>query len=261
MPEIKGVRQEKDKPFVLNKEMHLETCTKISAIDEEERTITAVISTSAVDRDREVLVARGIKTDRFEKNPIVAWAHDTSSPPIGKALWVKVKGQKILAKVQFATTEFAEEIWQLFKGGFLNAFSVGFIPHDGHAPTPKEVKKNPAWADARFIITDWELLEFSPVPVPANHEALMQAIKSKSLNLSDSTKDLFQESLHDDDFEKHIDCQVTELENEIKPDEKQIELEEIEKIELLPYVKMEPVKVSLEAVVDEAIKKKKGTMY
>lgn len=245
---------ENDKTYQMNKETHLDFDTKISAIDEEERSITAVISTSAVDRDREVLLAKGIQTERFVDNPVVLWAHDSHSPPIGKALWVKVKGQKILAKVQFATTEFAEEIWQLFKGGFLKAFSVGFIPHDGHAPTPKEVTKNPAWAEARFIIDKWELLEFSPVPVPANPEALAQAVKSKEITLSESTKELFQESLHEEDFEKHIDCQIKKIEDEIK-------LEPLPEIELIPIVKLYPIVPDIKEIALEEIKKQKGVMY
>ncbi len=198
------------KKYELNKEMHLDSCMKISAIDENDRTVTAVISSSAVDRDREVLLPKGMDAEKFAKNPVVLFAHDSHSPPIGKALWVKVKGKLITAKVQFANTDFASEIWELFKGKFLNAFSVGFIPHDGHSPTPKEIAKNPELANARFIIDKWELLEFSAVPVPANPEALMQAVKSKSLNLSDSTKELFQESLSKDDFAEAIDIEIEE---------------------------------------------------
>ncbi len=246
--------------YELNKKTQLSFDTKISAIDEEERSITAVISTSAVDRDREVLVPKGIQTERFEENPVVLWAHDSGSPPIGKALWVKVKGQKILAKVQFATTEFAEEIWQLFKGGFLKAFSVGFIPHEGHSPTPKEIVKNPEWAEARFVIDKWELLEFSPVPIPSNPQALAQAIKSKSITLSDSTKDLFSASLQDDDFEKHIDCTIKGTEDEIN-EELDIEVKAIPEIRVTPDVEVKAVPVDVEVIASETIKKLKGVMY
>lgn len=244
--------------YELNKEMHLDCDTKISAINEEERTVTAVISTSAIDRDREVLLPKGMEFERFQKNPVVPWAHDTSSPPIGKALWIKVKGQKITAKVQFAATEFAEEIWQLFKGGFLKAFSVGFIPLDGRSPTPADLKKNPAWADARFIITKWELLEFSPVPVPANPEALMQAVKSKSIVLSDSTKELFPGFDIEKDFTENIDVEIEELEEKIVPD---VEIKTIPKVTVIPNVEVKREIPDVEVIVSEALKKKKGTMY
>lgn len=240
--------------YELNKEMHLDCSTKISAIDEDERTVTAVISTASVDRDREVLVPKGMEFERFKDNPVIPWAHDTSSPPIGKALWVKVIGQKITAKVQFATTEFAEEIWQLFKGGFLKAFSVGFIPLDGHPPTPAEITKNPAWAEARFIISKWELLEFSPVPVPANPEALMQAIKNKSITLSDATKDLFPAVNIEKDVTDNINI---EIEDEV-PD---VEIKAMPEVIILPDVEVKREIPDVEVLVVEAIKKKKGTMY
>ncbi|KKK56619.1 hypothetical protein LCGC14_3062710, partial [marine sediment metagenome] len=45
----------------------------------------------------------------------------------------------------------------------------------------------PELADAWRIFDEWELLEFSVVPVPANQEALATAVKKKELKLSDST--------------------------------------------------------------------------
>jgi hypothetical protein len=161
---------------------------KAGDINEEERSVIAIISTDAIDRDQEVLVPRGMDADNFQKNPVVPWSHRADQPPVGKALWVKRGTKRITAKVKFATTERAEEVWQLFKGGFLNAFSVGFKPKEGRRPTPDDIKSNPNLADARFLFTKWELLEFSPVTVPANAEALAQAIKSKSITISDDLK-------------------------------------------------------------------------
>ncbi len=159
-----------------------ESC-KVSSVDAAERTVTAVISSDTIDRDREILLPKGVQLDNYEKNPVVLWGHDMSLPPIAKALWVKKGTKKITAKLKFATTERAEEIWSLFKDGFLNAFSVGFLPLKGHTPTPDEVKKNPDWAEAMYIIDEWELLEFSPVTVPSNPDALMLACKSGKLHI------------------------------------------------------------------------------
>lgn len=167
-----------------DKHFALDIC-KATEVNEEERTVTAVISTGAIDRDGEVLDPKGIQLENYVKNPVVPWSHRSGEPPIGKCLWIKKGTKRIVAKVKFAMTERAEEVWQLFKGGFLKAFSVGFMPQEGHRPTPDDIKKNPILADARFIFDKWELLEFSPVTVPANPEALAQAIKSKSIKLSE----------------------------------------------------------------------------
>lgn len=174
---------------------------KATDINEEERSVVAVISTDSVDRDNEVLVPKGMDAENFRKNPIVLWSHNASLPPVAKALWLKQGRKRITAKIKFAATERAEELWQLFKGKFLNAFSVGFKPTDGRRPSPEDIKKNPNLADARFMFTAWELLEFSIVGVPANAEALAQAVKSKSIAISDEMKEcLHVEEIEDDEL-------------------------------------------------------------
>ena len=177
-------------------------------IDSEERTITAVISTGAVDRDREVLVPGGIIVENFMKSPVVLWAHDYSDTPIGKAMWIKKGREKITAKFTFAETDKAEEVYQLFKGGFLNAFSVGFNPLEASQPTPDEVKSKPAWAEARRIFRKWELLEFSAVPVPANPEALAVAVKGHKVELSAET--LTELNVLEDEIEQTFYAEVKE---------------------------------------------------
>jgi len=153
--------------------------------DTDERTVTAIISTIGVDRENEVLLPKGMDYAAYMKNPVVLWAHDYHSEPIARTLWMKKGRKEIKAKIKFAETEQAEQVYQLFKGGFMNAFSVGFIPIETHEPTETEIKDKPEWGDVRKIYDKWELLEFSPVPVPANPEALAVAVKAKELNLSD----------------------------------------------------------------------------
>ena len=136
----------------------------VKSIDEKERTLTALVSTNTRDRMNEVLEPKGADLSKFKKNPVVLFGHRYSEPPIGKALWIKKTAEGILSKVQFATSQFAQEVFDLYKGGFMNAFSVGFIPKkwvDG------EGDKEPS-----TTYTDWELIEYSAVPVPANPDAL-----------------------------------------------------------------------------------------
>ena len=156
--------------------------SEIKSIDEKEQTLTAYVSTGARDRMDEVLMPDGADMRAYKKNPIVLFAHKYDEPPIGKALWIKNDGDGILAKVKFASTEFAQEIFSLFKEGIMNAFSVGFIP--------KEWDDGDGQKKARRTYTKWEMLEFSAVPVPANPEALMLAI-NKGLVLSDAMKKQF----------------------------------------------------------------------
>lgn len=157
----------------------------------DDNTAVAVISTDIVDRENEVLVPKGVKLDNYLKNPTVLWVHDYRGTPVGSAKkhWVKVGRRFIKAKWEWADTEKAQEIRKLWDGDFLNAVSVGFLPADNgsHPPTTEEIKRRPEWAAAKRIYDDWELLEFSIVPVPANPEALAAAIRSKELDLSGET--------------------------------------------------------------------------
>lgn len=146
----------------------------------------AAISTSTVDRDKEVLNPAGADFTNYLRNPTVLWAHDYSGTPVGKALWVKSGIKYVKAKWRWAKTEKAREIKQLWEGGFLNAVSVGFIPTESHEPLPAEIRTRPELADARRIIDKWELLEFSIVPVPANPDALAAAVDN--LHISTATQ-------------------------------------------------------------------------
>jgi HK97 family phage prohead protease len=152
---------------------------------DEDNTAIAAISTDAIDRDKEVMLPKGVDFENYNKNPVVLWAHDYSGTPVGKTQWIKQGRKYIKAKWEWADTDKAQEIKQLWDGGFLGAVSVGFIVTKSHEPTPVEIKKNPEWAEVYRIIDEWELLEYSIVPVPANPEALAGI---KDLGISEATQ-------------------------------------------------------------------------
>jgi len=121
-----------------------------------------IASDETVDRSGDVVKADGWELDNFKKNPVLLWAHDYWTPPVGKANDIQVSGGKLIFKPEFAPTQLGQEIKQLYEGGYLKTFSVGFIP--------KEFQINPDTNG--YIYTKSELLEISCVPVPANPNAL-----------------------------------------------------------------------------------------
>ena len=145
--------------------------SEIKSIDENEMELTALISTNAIDRYREVVDPSGMDAKHYRKNPVVLWAHNYDIPPIGKALWVKREGDGIVSKVKFANTPMGKDIFQLYKDGFMKAFSIGFVPTEEIAGNPDNPK------DPRRTYKKWELLEYSAVPVPANPEAVALCVK------------------------------------------------------------------------------------
>jgi len=54
-----------------------------------ERADVSWISTEDVDRDQEIVVAKGMDDTHFKLNPIVTLQHCYSLPPVGKSVWRK----------------------------------------------------------------------------------------------------------------------------------------------------------------------------
>jgi len=128
-------------------------------------------STSTQDRDGEVIDAKGWDLKNFKKNPVIMYAHDYRSLPIGKASRIWLTGGKLKNTVEFppeGTYEFADIVERLVDTGYLRTESVGFIPkkwedgNDEKAPKRTYLKQ--------------ELLEISLVPVPSNPDALRNAV-------------------------------------------------------------------------------------
>ena len=114
----------------MEKIQKLFTRAQVKEINEEERSLVGVASTEVMDRDREVIKTEGWELENFRKNPVILLSHDYRQPPIGKALWIKKDKNGLKFKAQFARTQVAEEIFSLYRDGFMKAFSVGFIPKE-----------------------------------------------------------------------------------------------------------------------------------
>jgi len=154
----------------MEKIQKLFTLAEVKEVNEEERTLVGTASTEVMDRDKEIIKTDGWELDNFRKNPVILLSHEYRQPPIGKALWVKKDKNGLKFKAQFAKTQVAEEVFQLYKDGFMRAFSVGFIPKEWEEGNPED-EKGP-----KRIYTKQELLEISAVSVPSNPEALVAAV-------------------------------------------------------------------------------------
>ena len=127
-----------------------------------------VASTGAVDRHGDTVAADGWRLDGYRENPVVLWAHDYRQPAIGRADAVWSDGRALLARLEFAPTEFAGQVERLYRQGYQRGVSVGF------RPLRFEERRDPvngAFLGIRFL--EQELLEISAVPVPANGDALL----------------------------------------------------------------------------------------
>lgn len=233
-------------------------------VDEDERTITATISTNIVDREHEVLLPKGAEFENYMRNPVVLWAHDYKDTPIAKTKWIKGHPQgrpkEVRALMKFADTEKADEIYQLYKDGFLKAFSVGFMPKETHHPTPEEIKKHPEWAEAQLIYDKWELLEFSAVPVPANPEALAVAVKELSVSTETQEELGIEEVWHvPDDKDEETTTNTETCEKEIEGEEK-VEIQLAKPIKMRKPFKAEGI-INTNSAVERAMTRLGGKVY
>lgn len=174
---------------------------ELKQIDEEKATLDAVFSTGKEDRHGDVVLQDGWDLKNFKKNPVILNSHNygDASEVIGKATGVKVVDGKLEGKITFAVNENpkAKVIFDLYAGGFLNAFSVGFIiksfGDDGKGNTDY------------YTISEAELLEVSAVSVPANAYALA---KQKGIDVESLGKVKSEGDTEDEDDEQDIDEDV-----------------------------------------------------
>jgi hypothetical protein len=135
------------------------------------RTIQYVLSTAGVARDGNTIAQDGWVLDSFRSNPVFLWAHQSDALPIGRMENVAVINGQLRGDVEYVGPEiypFADCVFQLVKGGYLNAVSVRW------QPIRLKISNDPTRLGAIDFL-EQELLEVSQVPVPSDTNALATA--------------------------------------------------------------------------------------
>ena len=212
----------------------------------EERTVRFKISSEVVDRDGDILIAKGCDFTNFAKNPQFLNFHNYHEFPLGIPKNWGVEGNAVYCDVYFPTinelssnpaeasekAKLVDFTYHCYKTGMLNAVSVGFIAKDA----------DPNKETGGFIIKDWELLEFSAVAVPANQDAIAQAVKSfgeSGNDIVDPIERIKACELQIEECKKTIKEQTEKLQKVFDPeealvldDEKEFVLDDEEEINL-----------------------------
>src|SRR5260221_713552 len=175
-------------------------------------------SDQSLDRYQELITVGGWKLENYKRNPVVQNAHSycSLSDTIGKSLITEIRGTPdssgperglqsagtlnaptlsrstlhaptpyLFQRILFAVDEnpMAKVAYGLYKGGFLNAVSVGFIPLRWENGSQEKGYQR------KYL--EQELVEVSAVSIPANPNALTLALKSGAIEKSD-LKELFE---------------------------------------------------------------------
>lgn len=155
-----------------------------SSFDDKEHTLTCVMTAEVVDRHGEIVDVDSMNIENFLLNPVVLQSHDYDELAVGKVLeitkTVNADGVKVMeCTIKFAVEEYAvaKTHWDLYKGGYMSAFSIGFrvgaVQVDAESGTTR--------------LMNCELLEISCVSVPANQLALA---KSKGIDITPVLKSM-----------------------------------------------------------------------
>lgn len=139
--------------------------------------VRCVITTIDPDRSGDVVVPTGVKNvEEYMLNPVVLWAHDRFRvPPIGTCAWVDVQPKRIVAETRFAEgISFAEDVFKLYDRGVLRGWSIGFVPRKAYR---RDQHPNQHPTHSSLYVQEWDLLEYSAVPIPENPGAVTVALE------------------------------------------------------------------------------------
>lgn len=140
----------------------------VREVREDAREVDFVASTETIDSYGEI-VKQNWRFERFAENPVILFAHDSHSLPIGHATKFAVENNELRITVKFSTARanpFAELCFQSVLEKALRGGSVGFKPN-----TVRWEKHNDREV---CVLDDNELFEFSVCPLPSNPDGLAQ---------------------------------------------------------------------------------------
>jgi hypothetical protein len=151
----------------------LETAFKI--VDKTPDGGRIIITTPALDRDKDRVFPGGANVTDYLKNPVVLWGHNRQDPwaIIGKTTALTINEGSITADFELrpaaSDTDPQHIIRALWENGFVRSASIGFRP---------EIDTVKANGMGGMDIPSWSLLEWSLIPIPANQEAMRAVTKS-----------------------------------------------------------------------------------
>lgn len=188
-----------------------EIAIEAKVLDQSGGVVEYVASDESIDSYGEVIRASGWRFNRFAKNAPFVDSHryDTVETLLGTVIDFRVDGRRLVETVKWAidvpSNQRARIGWEMTRGGYLKAVSVGFYPM---RMASKWDSDRTAWLAAlkelglheeqgvRAVYLEQEQIELSAVVIGANPNALLQLGKAyKAGVLSDRDLQFFSGEL------------------------------------------------------------------
>jgi len=145
----------------------------------EERSDVSTITSRSVDLQGDIIEPDGLKWDTFtQQGSPVHYAHNALR--VGQALWVKSRGDSIVAKTQYSKSPsgwnsekpwIGDVVWLAVQKGILPGKSITVLPEKYRKPTSEEADRG-----AKRVITAGTVMEFSVCKAPVNSDAVVEEI-------------------------------------------------------------------------------------
>lgn len=144
---------------------------EVKASNKTEREVLHLISTASVDRAGDIVRPSGANVENYMKNPVVLRNHSYATEDIiGRSVALEITEDGIFARTKFRDSEVGQDAFNLASER-LGGWSIGFRPEK------YESIKDAKGQHKGFDFQQWELLEYSQVPIPMNQDAVNNAIK------------------------------------------------------------------------------------
>jgi hypothetical protein len=158
------------------------TIVKASTYKEADGTVEWIMSDETMDRDGEYISAAGWVVQG--KAPVL-WGHRSwdAEPDdvIGRVVDSYVEGKTFVGLLKFTRAhETAQKVEEMVADGTLTNGSVGFDPLEWEEADGTKGSRTPGgpypYPKAERTYTKQDLLEFSIIPVPSNHQAMAKVL-------------------------------------------------------------------------------------
>jgi len=191
---------------------------ELKNVNVKDNTAEMIVSTQSLDRMGDVVLLSAWKKglSHFKKHPVLLSSHNYGNltNQIGMISGIGITEEGLNAKMQYFVGEGNQQAdwgWKLVEKG-IAAYSVGFKSHsmsygdqiETDEEIPSEIKK----LKPQRVFKDVELLEISQVLVPANAEAVQNALKSDDMGMRTVAAGIIQKGLieiNEKEFFSHED--------------------------------------------------------